>query len=491
MKAKKKFGQNFLKDEVILDKIIAVLKIALNDLNSALKPTLNDMNLNSVSNLDLATNLNSVISEKVIQAKPKEPLKSSENMEFSAFEKGSKCENLSQNLKICENSQNSKNAEFAKENSQSFLPNSKNENFLQENSQISQSEEFTENFSQNSQNAVKIVEIGLGLGDLTQKLLEFSQNFNAQCKANAERKFEQCEKSTKSEFTQCNENARHEFMQCNESTKHKFERCKENAKSEFTQCNKNAESKFTQCEKTQNAKNAKSKFTHNKSGAKCGKMAVVGYEIDSDLIPILEAKFQKQLENQHLVLRCEDASLRRSLDDEPYILVANLPYYIATRLILQAFEDRNCTAILVMVQKEVALKFCAKSAESEFCALSVLAELLCERKFLFEVPPNSFIPPPNVDSAVIFLRKKQQNLGDLHAFKAFLRACFKAPRKQLLTNLRSQKGRILPVFSRRNLRENVRPHELCVDDFLEIFEIIKDSYEQDERGREKQQTLPL
>lgn len=428
MKAKKKFGQNFLKDEVILDKIIAVLKIALNDLNSALKPTLNDMNLNSVSNLDLATNLNSIISEKVIQAKPK---------------------NLSQ-----------------------------------------------ENFSQN---AVKIVEIGLGLGDLTQKLLEFSQNFNAQCKANAEREFTQCEKSTKSEFTpckenaksefaQCNENARHEFMQCNESTKHKFERCKENAKSEFTQCNKNAESKFTQCEKTQNAK---SKFTHNKSGAKCGKMAVVGYEIDSDLIPILEAKFQKQLENQHLVLRCEDASLRRSLDDEPYILVANLPYYIATRLILQAFEDRNCTAILVMVQKEVALKFCAKSGESEFCALSVLAELLCERKFLFEVPPNSFTPPPNVDSAVIFLRKKQQNLGDLHAFKAFLRACFKAPRKQLLTNLRSQKGRILPVFSRRNLRENVRPHELCVDDFLEIFEIIKDSYEQDERGREKQQTLPL
>lgn len=312
MKAKKKFGQNFLKDEVILNKIIAVLN-------------------------------------EVIQAKPK---------------------NLSQ-----------------------------------------------ENFSQN---AVKIVEIGLGLGDLTQKLLEFSQNFNAQYK-----------ESTKSEFT------------------------------------------------------------HNKSGAKCGKMAVVGYEIDSDLIPILEAKFQKQLENQHLVLRCEDASLRRSLDDEPYILVANLPYYIATRLILQAFEDRNCTAILVMVQKEVALKFCAKSGESEFCALSVLAELLCEREFLFEVPPNSFTPPPNVDSAVIFLRKKQQNLGDLHAFKAFLRACFKAPRKQLLTNLRSQKGRILPVFSRRNLRENVRPHELCVDDFLEIFEIIKDSYEQDERGREKQQTLPL
>lgn len=356
MKAKKKFGQNFLKDEVILDKIIAILN-------------------------------------EVIQAKPK--------------------------------------------------------NLSQENSQISQSEEFTENFSQNlknsksvkftknfSQNAVKIVEIGLGLGDLTQKLLEFSQNFNAQYK---------------------------------EST----------------------QSEFTQCEKTQNAKNAKSKFAHNKSGAKCGKMAVVGYEIDSDLIPILEAKFQKQLENQHLVLRCEDASLRRSLDDEPYILVANLPYYIATRLILQAFEDRNCTAILVMVQKEVALKFCAKSGESEFCALSVLAELLCERKFLFEVPPNSFTPPPNVDSAVIFLRKKQQNLGDLHAFKAFLRACFKAPRKQLLTNLRSQKGRILPVFSRRNLRENVRPHELCVDDFLEIFEIIKDSYEQDERGREKQQTLSL
>lgn len=278
---------------------------------------------------------------------------------------------------------------------------------------------------------LNIVEIGLGLGDLTQRLLEFSQNLDKN-----------------------------------------FARQSLDFDEKFNKQNLDFDEKF----KKQNL-DKKSQKSLNFQNEICDKMRIFGYEIDSDLIPILKAKFQKQLNEKRLVLHCEDASLRRNLCESDYILVANLPYYIATHLILQALEDDFCTEILVMVQKEVALKFCAKSGESDFCALSILSALCAKREFLFEIPPQAFKPQPKVDSAVILMKKFRRNLADFYGFKAFLKDCFKAPRKQLLVNLKPFKAQILPVFLKRNLAQNARAHELCVDDLLEIYEKIKDHYE--------------
>lgn len=208
---------------------------------------------------------------------------------------------------------------------------------------------------------------------------------------------------------------------------------------------------------------------------------VKAYEIDAELIPFLKQKFQKQLKDEKLELLCEDANeaFTPSLDTQKYVLVANLPYYIASKLILQALQDTNCEALLVMVQKELALKFCAKSGESDFSALSVLSALICERTFLFEVPPQSFTPVPKVISAVMLLRKTREysQICDINAFKNFLKDCFKAPRKQLLSNLKPLKAQLLQSLKKLNLKTNIRAHELCVDSFLKIFEDMKDHYE--------------
>ena len=225
---------------------------------------------------------------------------------------------------------------------------------------------------------------------------------------------------------------------------------------------------------------------------------IKAYEIDAELMGFLERKFQKQVENKSLELLNEDASKAvPSFDTQDFVLVANLPYYIASRLVLQALRDENCTAILVMVQKEVALKFCARSGTSDFCALSVLTRLLCAPRLLFEVGAQCFEPPPKVSSAVMLLKKEREFseiCGDICAFERFLRECFKAPRKQLLSNLKAHKGVLLPLFSQLGIKANARAHELCVKSFLEIYESIKEDYERQEkhlRGREVKQTLPL
>ncbi|MBQ6223968.1 MAG: 16S rRNA (adenine(1518)-N(6)/adenine(1519)-N(6))-dimethyltransferase RsmA, partial [Campylobacter sp.] len=137
---------------------------------------------------------------------------------------------------------------------------------------------------------------------------------------------------------------------------------------------------------------------------------VKSYEIDRDLEKILTAKFATELENGRFELVLGDALeiwQNGGLSKKKYFLAANLPYYVATNLILRAIDDDNCLGFVVMVQKEVALKFSATSKNSEFGAISVLANLFGKCEFLFEVPPLAFEPPPKVTSAVMRLVKNE------------------------------------------------------------------------------------
>ena len=114
-----------------------------------------------------------------------------------------------------------------------------------------------------------------------------------------------------------------------------------------------------------------------------------------------------------------------------YDLIANLPYYIATNIILRAIEDNNCENILVMIQKEVAVKFSAKENEKEFSSLGIIASLCSlENRILFDVPPESFDPPPKVMSSILYIKKDMDVKLD-KGFLKFLKVCFSQPRKKL------------------------------------------------------------
>ena len=220
------------------------------------------------------------------------------------------------------------------------------------------------------------------------------------------------------------------------------------------------------------------------------------FEIDCELFQILKVKFANEIQNGQLKLFCKDAleqwQQEDGLSSENYFLVANLPYYVATKMILNAIDDEKCLGLIVMIQKEVALKFSAKSRDKEFSALSILASLQGRCELLFDVDAKLFNPPPKVTSSVIKLQKTKKIFGkdeifkdakQYKAFKAFLRAAFASPRKTLLKNLSTNfdKKTLEEIFEDLDLAQNLRPHELDVDSYLKVFERLKEDNERQKR----------
>ncbi len=217
---------------------------------------------------------------------------------------------------------------------------------------------------------------------------------------------------------------------------------------------------------------------------------VVAFEIDLELCDYLKDKFKNQLQTKQLTLVCNDVikewDSRESLLQESYHLIANLPYYVATNIILRALEETHCSSILVMIQKEVAQKFSAQVGDKSFSALSVLASTISDCRILFDVPPECFDPAPKVMSSILWLSKKDSYLQtkkyrglfeskeEFNKFKAFLRVSFSAPRKTLMKNLKSNysKELVLEYFNQNKIVHTLRPHQLSISHYHLLFRKI-------------------
>ena len=204
---------------------------------------------------------------------------------------------------------------------------------------------------------------------------------------------------------------------------------------------------------------------------------VTAFEVDKRLCEHLNTTFEESIRQGDLELHCGDVLERwesGSLLDEPYHLVANLPYYIATNIILKALKDEHCRSVLVMVQKEVADKFAAKVKQKEFSALAVLANSVGKATVCFEVEPEAFVPPPNVTSAVLLIEKNRTR--DDEKFERFLKIAFRQPRKKLSKNLTAvfPKDLVAQLFSKLELDSNLRPHEVETSIYHHIYNELKD-----------------
>lgn len=207
---------------------------------------------------------------------------------------------------------------------------------------------------------------------------------------------------------------------------------------------------------------------------------MTAYEVDTDLIGILKSKFAIEIEEGRLKLIHTDVleawDKQKTLHDGKYDLIANLPYYIATNIILRAFEDRACENIIVMVQKEVAEKFTAKVNDKEFSSLGIITDLMSiESRILFDVPPESFDPAPKVMSSILYIKKDMNKVLDKD-FNKFLKACFVQPRKKLSKNLTSvlDKNSISKMYEELNVDDNVRPHEVSSSLYSQMHTRVKD-----------------
>ncbi|WP_024954533.1 16S rRNA (adenine(1518)-N(6)/adenine(1519)-N(6))-dimethyltransferase RsmA [Sulfurospirillum arcachonense] len=231
---------------------------------------------------------------------------------------------------------------------------------------------------------------------------------------------------------------------------------------------------------------------------------LVAYEVDSELCIYLKDKFSKEEDEGRFAL-VEGDVLERfkegSLSDEPYDMVANLPYYIATTIILEALRDPLCKSLVVMIQKEVAEKFAAPHKTKEFTSLAILAQSIGKSKILFDVLPESFEPRPKVTSSILMIEKEQEFIKgdfpgifekneDLKMFEKYLRFSFTAPRKTWLKNISAwvEKKYANQLLEKYEYPVTIRPHEISVSShhllFKELTEGKKDGREQEtERNR--------
>ncbi|MFW2580900.1 16S rRNA (adenine(1518)-N(6)/adenine(1519)-N(6))-dimethyltransferase RsmA [Aliarcobacter butzleri] len=206
---------------------------------------------------------------------------------------------------------------------------------------------------------------------------------------------------------------------------------------------------------------------------------LTAYEVDTDLIGILKSKFAIEIEKGNLKLIHTDVleawDKLKNLHDGKYDLIANLPYYIATNIILRAFEDELCEHIIVMVQKEVAEKFTAKTNDKEYSSLGIITELISiNSKILFDVPAEAFDPPPKVTSSILYIKKDMSKNLDKD-FNKFLKACFIQPRKKLSKNLTTifDKNIIFEIYKELNINDNVRPHEVSSSLYSQMYTKVK------------------
>ncbi len=173
---------------------------------------------------------------------------------------------------------------------------------------------------------------------------------------------------------------------------------------------------------------------------------VVAVELDDRLLPVLDETL-RNFGNVRVVhgdvMKLDLAALiaEHFADCEKVAVCANLPYYITSPVIMTLLEGRlPVSAITVMVQKEAADRLCAEVGSRESGAVTVAVHYYAEPELLFRVSRGSFMPPPNVDSAVIRLSVREEpmvNVGDERVFFGMVRAGFSQRRKTLANSLTS------------------------------------------------------
>ena len=211
---------------------------------------------------------------------------------------------------------------------------------------------------------------------------------------------------------------------------------------------------------------------------------VVAIEIDKTLIPILEetlADFPNiEVINQDILKVNVQELVKEKLNGGPVKLVANLPYYITTPIVMKFLEeDIPVTDIVVMVQKEVADRMNAKPNTKDYGALSVAVQYYCDTEIVAKAPRHMFMPQPNVDSTVIGLHVREEQIYHVDNEDIFfktVKASFGQRRKTLLNSLGGlgflSKDKIKESLKEANIDEKRRGETLSIEEFASLSNAV-------------------
>ena len=209
---------------------------------------------------------------------------------------------------------------------------------------------------------------------------------------------------------------------------------------------------------------------------------VFGYEIDTTLKPLL-ADTLKDFSNVDItfkdVMRERVSDIEKRIGGE-YIIVANLPYYITTPIIMQFLDyATKLKAMVIMVQEEVAERLSAKEKTSDYGAITVAINLKGSASIIKRVGREMFTPPPNVDSAVVKIDvEKDKFLGaDLKVIRDIVRCGFSSRRKMLINNLmkgfKFTRQQAEELLTKCGLSLTCRAEELSAEDYVKLSQQLR------------------
>ena len=213
---------------------------------------------------------------------------------------------------------------------------------------------------------------------------------------------------------------------------------------------------------------------------------VLAVEIDKNLIPILDETLggydNVKVINQDILKVDLPKFLKDEAEGKRVKVVANLPYYITTQIVMTLLEsDAPISGITIMVQKEVAERMQEGPGTKDYGALSVAVTYRCDANLAFTVSPNCFVPKPNVDSAVIHLKVYEESpvkVDDEAMMFKIVKATFMQRRKTMVNSLTNagflnfSKEQILETLEEMGRRADVRGESFTVEDFALFTNLI-------------------
>jgi len=212
---------------------------------------------------------------------------------------------------------------------------------------------------------------------------------------------------------------------------------------------------------------------------------VICVEIDKKMLPVLEHTLS-EYENVTVIngdiLKTDIKKLLEEHGCKKCKVVANLPYYITTPIIMELLEkELPIESITVMIQKEVAQRMQCKSGSKEYGALSLAVEYYCDASIVMNVSRNCFIPRPNVDSAVIrmdVLKEPRVSVNNRSEMFRIIKGAFEQRRKTLTNALshscayKTDKESVEKALIEMGKKVNIRGEELTLEDFARISDIL-------------------
>lgn len=201
-------------------------------------------------------------------------------------------------------------------------------------------------------------------------------------------------------------------------------------------------------------------------------------ELDKRLAEHLTNKFSS---NNNFELVNDDIlkyDISKKLDEKETHVIANLPYSISSKIIFNLIKIKNIKSIVIMVQKELALRVIAKVGSKDYGSLAVISSLFFESTLEFDVSPKNFIPEPAVNSSILKLKRKSIDFSiDYEDFYKFLKILFAKKRKTLVNNLISnyEKEIILKNLDKLEIDNNIRAEKLNPKTIHNLFLLFKES----------------